>query len=138
MDRRSFLALSALSAASALSACAAGSAAPSDAPALKEDPPETPLPPEPEHPVRIDVGGGMGYVSYAYGEDEPAFDPEFRCQSAVVSGDPGTTLAIAAQPEEGWEFVRWSKDGEGMDAPARTSVVIDGPASYEAWFEPSS
>ncbi len=47
----------------------------------------------------------------------------------------GSTYTITATPNSGYRFVRWEKNGSQISTTATTDVVIDGDATYTAYFE---
>ena len=47
----------------------------------------------------------------------------------------GSTYRLTATPNSGYRFVRWEKNGSQISTDAITDVVIDGNATYTAYFE---
>ena len=50
----------------------------------------------------------------------------------------GSTYTITATPKSGYRFVCWKKNGTQISTDAVTDVVIDGNATYTAYFESNS
>ena len=55
---------------------------------------------------------GLGQFAYAPEGENVEFDEEFPTQSAIENLPEPKTFVIKAKPDEGWKFVKWTKDGE--------------------------
>lgn len=90
---------------------------------------------EPEASVIVRINTeGLGQI--AYSEDgEPEFDDEYPAQSAQLNLSGGETYIFAAKADEGWKFVKWTKDGEDYSEEARITVELTESAEYVAVFE---
>ena len=79
---------------------------------------------------------GLGLIAYAPEGEEPSFD--VPSQSSVVNILEGETnkYTIEAKAEEGYTFVKWTKNGEDYSEDARISVEVTEDVEYIAVFEP--
>ena len=79
---------------------------------------------------------GMGQIAYAQEGEEPQFDEEFPAQSAVLNLEGPATYQFAAKADEGWKFVKWTKNGADYSTDAQITVELEeGHAEYIAVFE---
>ena len=69
---------------------------------------------------------GFGQVSIAEEGAAPAFDPDFPTQSAGVSREVGSSVTVAAKPDEGWKILKWMKNGENIGSDAEITNEITG------------
>lgn len=78
---------------------------------------------------------GMGTIAYGLEGEEVEFDEEFPNQSTVINLTEPQTYVIKAKPDEGWKFVKWTKDGADFsDEPEITVEVTEG-TEFIAVFE---
>ncbi len=87
--------------------------------------------------VSINVEG-WGNIEYAEGEDVPEIDPDYPYQSAQVNLAEPATYTFIAYPDEGWSFVKWTKDGADFSDEPVVTVLLDESAEYIAVFEESA
>ena len=81
---------------------------------------------------------GIGAIEYAEGEETPEFDPEHPYQSAQINlAEPTTYTFLATSYEEGWQFVKWTKDGQDYSTDAQITLELAESADYIAVFEPT-
>ena len=57
-------------------------------------------------PIRANTYGG-GRIAGTDDGSEPEIDPDFPYQSIVLSVYKGYSASFLAEPEDGWEFVKW-------------------------------
>lgn len=85
--------------------------------------------------VRINIEG-MGQIAYAEEGQKPVFDEEFPSQSAYLGEKEQKTYAVAAKADEGWKFVKWTKNGEDYSADEQITITAEeGDNEYIAVFE---
>lgn len=90
--------------------------------------------PEASISVSINVDG-FGYADYAEGEVPPEMGEDNIFQSHVINlAEPGT-FSLAAKPQNGNLFVKWTKNGEVFSTEPKITVVFDENAEYVAVFE---
>ena len=78
---------------------------------------------------------GMGTIAYGLEGEEIVFDEDFPKQDAMVNlTEPGTYL-IKAKPDDGWKFVKWTKDGEDLSDESEITVEVAENVEYIAVFE---
>ena len=65
---------------------------------------------------------GMGQIAYAKEGEALAFDDEFPAQSAQLNLEGPETYQLAAKADEGWEFVKWTRDGADYSTDAQITV----------------
>ncbi|MBQ1396000.1 MAG: hypothetical protein IIY84_01715 [Eubacterium sp.] len=89
----------------------------------------------PEATVVVNINiEGEGQVAYAEGDAEPEFDEEFPSQSAYLGLEGPETYTFAAKADEGWHFVKWTKDGEEFSKENPVTVELTDSAEYVAVF----
>ncbi len=80
---------------------------------------------------------GRGAICYAEGEETPEFDPDYPYQSAQINlAEPKVHTLLAVSNVEGWQFVKWTKDGEDYSTDACITVELTESADFIAVFEP--
>lgn len=85
--------------------------------------------------VRINIEG-FGQIAYAEEGEEPVFDEDFPAQSAYLGEKEIKTYVVAAKPDEGNKFVKWTKDGEDFSTDDKITIVGDeANTEYIAVFE---
>ena len=89
-----------------------------------------------EATIMVTIGTeGWGNIAYAEDEEDPAIDPEYPFQSATINLAEPATYTIAAWPQAGYVFVKWTRDGEDFSTEPRFTVLLDDSADFVAWFE---
>ena len=77
---------------------------------------------------------GEGSIAYAEEGGTPAFNDKYPSLSAEIYLINPATYILAAKPNEGYEFVKWTKDGEDYSKEARITITADREAKYIAVF----
>ncbi|MBQ9900870.1 MAG: hypothetical protein IJM51_00570 [Clostridia bacterium] len=88
--------------------------------------------------VTVNVDGFGGNISYAVGSKTPEFDPDYPYQSAQINLAEPTEYTIAASPNEGYKFVKWTKNGEDYSTDIMFTTTLDESADFVAFFEEST
>ncbi len=92
----------------------------------------------PEATITVTVNvDGWGNFDYAQGEQAPEPDPEYPYQSAQINLAGPETHSFVAWPDEGWAFVKWTKNGEDFSTEPQITVLLDESADFIAVFEKS-
>ena len=78
---------------------------------------------------------GLGCFAYAREGEKLEFDEEFPTQSATENLEKAETFVIRAKPDDGWKFVRWTKDGEEFSTEPEITVEVSEDVEYIAVFE---
>lgn len=78
---------------------------------------------------------GMGTVAYGPEGSEVEFEEDFPTQSVTENIEKPTTYIIKAKPDEGWKFVKWTKDGEDFSTESEITVEVSEDVEYRAVFE---
>ena len=78
---------------------------------------------------------GMGQIAYGLEGEDIEFNDEFPEQSAMVNLTEPGTYVIKAKADDGWKFVKWTKDGEDFSEEADITVEAAEDAEYIAVFE---
>ncbi len=78
---------------------------------------------------------GMGQIAYAEEGNKPEFNDEIPSQSAQISLTETQTYVLGAKADEGWKFVKWTKDGEDFSEEEQIIVKLDSSAVFVAVFE---
>ena len=89
--------------------------------------------PVPIATVTIDVDG-MGQIALAEGDEALAFDDEYPTQSTVLNLVEPADYTIAAKADEGYQFVKWTKNGETFSTDAQITLALTESAAYVAVF----
>lgn len=85
--------------------------------------------------VSINTEGPGGMIGYNEGEETPEIDPEWPYQSAQINLAEPATYTLAAAPEAGSMFVKWTKNGVDFSTEPVITVLLDESADYVAVFE---
>ena len=67
--------------------------------------------------------------------EEIEFDEDFPKQSAIVNLTEPGTYVIKAKPDDGWKFVKWTKNGEDFSEEPEITVEVAEGVEYMAVFE---
>ena len=78
---------------------------------------------------------GMGTIAYGLEGEEIEFDEDFPKQSAIVNLTEPGTYVIKAKPDDGWKFVKWTKNGEDFSEEPEITVEVAEGVEYMAVFE---
>ena len=79
---------------------------------------------------------GMGEIAYAPEGEEPVFEEDYPYQSAQINlAEPATYKIVARTTEDGWKFVKWTKDGKDYSTDAEITVELSESADFVAVFE---
>ena len=78
---------------------------------------------------------GMGAIAYGLEGEEIEFDEDFPKQSAIVNLTEPGTYVIKAKPDDGWKFVKWTKNGEDFSEEPEITVEVAEGVEYMAVFE---
>jgi len=90
----------------------------------------------PEASIFITVNTeGLGNIDIVEGEETPEFDQDHPYQSSSVNLDEPKVHTLAAWPEAGSVFVKWTKNGEDFSTDPIVTVLLDESADYVAVFE---
>ncbi len=77
---------------------------------------------------------GFGQVSIAEEGADPAFDPDFPTQSAAVNREVGSSVTVAAKPDEGWKILKWTKNGENIGSDAEITFTLEEDTNLVVTF----
>ena len=78
---------------------------------------------------------GMGRIAYALEDEELELDDEYPFQSAQINLAEPTVYQMGAKADDGWRFVKWTKDGEDFSTEPVLTLTLDETADYIAVFE---
>ena len=79
---------------------------------------------------------GMGQIAWAEGEGTPEYGTDETYQSMMINAKPGEVYTLGAMPDEGWVFVKWTKDGEDYSEDFEITVEVgEESVEYCAYFE---
>lgn len=78
---------------------------------------------------------GLGSFAYGLEGEEVEFDDDFPTQSAVDNLTEPRTYVIKAKPDEGYKFVKWTKDGKDFSTESEITVDVDSDVEFIAVFE---
>ena len=78
---------------------------------------------------------GMGTIAYGLEGEDVEFNDEFPNQSTMVNLTEPGTYVIKAKPDEGWKFVKWTKDGADFSEEPDITVEVSEDVEYVAVFE---
>ncbi len=79
---------------------------------------------------------GYGSIGWAEGDQPPVIDPEYPFQSAQINLGEPAVHTFAAWANEGWHFVKWTRNGEDYSLEPQITLLLDESADYVAVFEP--
>ena len=78
---------------------------------------------------------GLGQIAYAPEGEAPEFDDEYPAQSAVQNLEAAATFVLGAKAEDGWKFVKWTKDGADFSTDEQITVEVTEDVEYIAVFD---
>ncbi len=78
---------------------------------------------------------GMGSIAYGLEGEDVEFDDDYPAQQAMINLTGPETYVIKAKPDEGWKFVKWTKDGGDFSEDPDITVEVSENAEYIAVFE---
>ena len=77
---------------------------------------------------------GMGQIAIAEGDEALAFDDESLVRGAVLELVEPSDYTFAAKADEGYRFVKWTKNGETFSSDAQIALALTESADYVAVF----
>ena len=77
---------------------------------------------------------GMGQIAFAEGDEALAFDDEYPIQGAVLELVEPADYTLAAKADEGYRFVKWTRNGETFSTDAQIALTLTESAAYVAVF----
>lgn len=77
---------------------------------------------------------GVGYFAYNAGEEISA-EAEYNWTNVVINVNEPENYSFDAQPEEGYKFVKWTKNGEDFSEDALITVEVTENIELVAVFE---
>lgn len=77
---------------------------------------------------------GMGQIALAEGDEPLAFDDESLIRGAVLELVEPADYTFAARADEGYRFVKWTKNGETLSTDAQITLALTESADYVAVF----
>ncbi|MBR0208987.1 MAG: hypothetical protein IJQ43_08830 [Oscillospiraceae bacterium] len=89
--------------------------------------------PAADHAVSINTEG-PGQIAYARTEEELSFEGYFT-SSYFPLWEPGSYVLGARTDEEGWAFIKWTKDGEDFSTDPIITVELNDDAAFVAVFD---
>ena len=112
----------------------------SPAPAAVNDTADQPTPAGAETAaIHISLAAdGPGSIALAPGEEVPAREEEFPFRTGEIELTEPETRTFAAWPDEGWHFVKWTKNGEDYAEDDVITVLLDESADFVAVFASDS
>ena len=78
---------------------------------------------------------GMGSIAYGLEGEDIEFDDDHPAQQAMINLTEPGTYVIKAKPDEGWKFLKWTKDGADFSEDPDITVEVSENAEYIAVFE---
>ena len=79
---------------------------------------------------------GQGQITYAAEGEELTFDDAYPAQSAQLNLEGPETYQLGAKADEGWQFVKWTKDGEDYSTDEVITVEFtEAHTDFIAVFE---
>lgn len=79
---------------------------------------------------------GMGQIAYAEEGEELEFNDEYPAQSAYLGVPEAATYTVGAKADEGWKFVKWTKDGEDYSTEETITIEVnEADTEYIAVFD---
>lgn len=80
---------------------------------------------------------GLGTIAVGPEGETVEFEEDFPNQSTVINVTEPTKYILRAKADEGYKFVKWTKDGEDFSEEADITVDVDSDVEYIAVFEPA-
>lgn len=77
---------------------------------------------------------GMGQIAYAKEGEPLEFDEEFPSQSVYLGLEEPETYVFAAKADEGWKFMKWTKDGADYATDEQITIALTESTELIAVF----
>ncbi|MBQ7432651.1 MAG: hypothetical protein IJV50_04195 [Lachnospiraceae bacterium] len=77
---------------------------------------------------------GFGQIATAKEGEALEFDEEYPSQSSYLGLAEPETYVFGAKPDEGWKFLKWTKNGEDYATDSQITVELTESAEYIAVF----
>ena len=77
---------------------------------------------------------GSGQIAYAKEGEELQFDDDFPAQSAYLGLEGPETYVFGAKADEGWKFMKWTKDGVDYATEEQITMELTESAELVAVF----
>ena len=87
--------------------------------------------------IRINTEG-PGQIAFTDDGTEPKADPDHPAQSAGLHAARGTGIRLAAFPDQGCVFLKWTKNGKDYAEDAQISFSAEEDVEFIAVFAPES
>ena len=78
---------------------------------------------------------GAGTIACGVEGEEVEFEEDFPETSTAINVTEPTNYVIKAKPDDGWKFVKWTKDGEDFSEEPEITVEVTEDVEYRAVFE---
>lgn len=78
---------------------------------------------------------GVGSIAYGKEGEDVEFDEDYPTQSVAENVAQPTTYIIKAKPDEGYKFVKWTKNGEDFSTESEIKVEVSEDVEYIAVFD---
>ncbi len=78
---------------------------------------------------------GVGSIAYGKEGEDVEFEEDFPTQSVAENVAEPTTYIIKAKPDEGYKFVKWTKNGEDFSTESEIKVEVSEDVEYIAVFD---
>ncbi len=89
-----------------------------------------------EAPIGVTINTeGFGAFNALTDSDNYETDEDYMTHSMILSLYEPATYTLSARGEEGWEFVKWTKDGEDFSTEPELTIEFSESADYVAVFE---
>lgn len=86
--------------------------------------------------IMVNIKGMGGAIEATDDGTDPVVDPEYPMQSAFLNVEKGTVVKIAAEPEEGYHFFKWTVGGAEYSTEPLISVTAEEDTEFIAEFLP--
>ena len=78
---------------------------------------------------------GLGQIAYAAEGETPEFDDAFPMQDALPNLTGNATYVFAPKADDGFTFLKWTKDGNDYSTDEQITVTLSEDAEYTAVFD---
>ena len=79
---------------------------------------------------------GLGQVSYYVNNiNKKGFNDEYPNQSLYTRLKKGSKVTIDAKADDGWKFIKWTKDGKEYSKDSKLNITISEDSELIAVFE---
>ena len=84
--------------------------------------------------IRVNLGDGVGELAIAEKGGTTEFSGDYPVQSIATTVEKGTVVELETKAGEGYQFLKWTKDGKDFSTDKHITVTVSEDVEYRAHF----